>query len=123
MNTTSLIPPNVLATLPRYGATEQVPCEQKEALVRLYSPYNGWSWYLVEMDRLEEDPSGYCFGLVFGAETEYGPWTLEEMVETNRSLAGAIVYDATFSPTAIRNVTAFHARNGDLFGKPWGDGQ
>jgi hypothetical protein len=123
MNTTPLIPQEILSTLPGYGATDQVPCEEKVALVRLYSPYNGWSWYLVEMDPLTVDPTGYCFGLVCGFETEWGPWTVQEMEETNRSIPGAVVYDTTFTPTMMENVAAFHRRNGDLFGQPWGEGQ
>jgi hypothetical protein len=45
------------------------------------------------------------------------------MEETNGSIPGSIVCDPTFTPTTMEDVAAFHRRNGDLFGKPWGDGQ
>ena len=38
------------------------------ARVKLFSPYNGWRWYITEWDA----ETGRCFGLVEGFETELG---------------------------------------------------
>ena len=38
------------------------------ARVKLFSPYNGWRWYITEWD----PETGLCFGLVEGIETELG---------------------------------------------------
>ena len=46
-------------------------------LVKLFSPYNGWRWYITEWDR----ETGLCFGLVEGFETEMGYFDLTELAE------------------------------------------
>ena len=38
------------------------------APAKLFSPYNGWRWYITEWDL----KTGLCFGLVEGFETELG---------------------------------------------------
>ena len=48
------------------------------ARVKLFSPYNGWRWYITEWDA----ETGECFGLVEGFETELGYFDLTELAET-----------------------------------------
>ena len=47
------------------------------AVVKLFSPYTGWTWYVTEW-RAE---TGTCFGLVEGFETEIGYFDLTELAE------------------------------------------
>ena len=47
------------------------------ARVKLFSPYNGWRWYVTEWDA----DTGTCFGLVEGFETELGYFDLTELSE------------------------------------------
>ena len=47
------------------------------ARVKLFSPYNGWRWYITEWDA----ESGTCFGLVEGFEVELGYFDLTELSE------------------------------------------
>ena len=47
------------------------------ARVKLFSPYNGWRWYVTEW----EAETGLCFGLVEGYETELGYFDLTELAE------------------------------------------
>ncbi len=47
------------------------------ARVKLFSPYNGWRWYITEWD----SETGLCFGLVEGFETEAGYFDLAELAE------------------------------------------
>ena len=48
------------------------------APAKLFSPYNGWRWYVTEWDA----ETGLCFGLVDGFETELGYFDLTELAET-----------------------------------------
>ena len=48
------------------------------ARAKLFSPYNGWRWYVTEWDA----KTGLCFGLVEGFETEWGYFELSELAET-----------------------------------------
>ena len=47
------------------------------APAKLFSPYNGLSWYITEW----EAETGLCFGLVEGFETELGYFDLTELAE------------------------------------------
>ena len=47
------------------------------ARVKLFSPYNGWRWYITEW----EAATGLCFGLVEGFVTELGYFDLTELAE------------------------------------------
>ncbi|MYD96205.1 MAG: DUF2958 domain-containing protein [Gammaproteobacteria bacterium] len=47
------------------------------AHVKLFSPYNGWRWYITEWNA----ETGECFGLVEGFETELGYFSLGELSE------------------------------------------
>ena len=47
------------------------------APVKLFSPYNGWRWYVTEW----EAETGLCFGLVEGFVTELGYFDLTELAE------------------------------------------
>ena len=48
------------------------------ARVKLFSPYNGWTWYITECD----PETGLCFGLIEGSENELGYFDLTELAET-----------------------------------------
>ena len=65
-------------TIPALYANENV--EDHDAVVakvKLFSPYNGWRWYITEW----EAETGLCFGLVEGFETELGYFSLDELAE------------------------------------------
>ena len=66
------------ATIPAIGANESV--DDHDAVLapaKLFSPYNGWRWYITEWDA----ETGLCFGLVEGFETELGYFDLTELSE------------------------------------------
>ena len=56
-------------TIPALYANENVADQNSVvAFAKLFSPYNGWRWFVTEWDR----ETGLCFGLVQGFETELG---------------------------------------------------
>ena len=65
--------------IPAIGATENAAdYDEVLAPAKLFSPYNGWTWYITEMD----PETGQCFGLVDGFEKEIGYFDLTELAET-----------------------------------------
>ena len=67
-------------TIPALGANENArDYDEVLATAKLFSPYNGWTWYITEMD----PENGQCFGLVEGFERELGYFDLTELAETN----------------------------------------
>ena len=64
--------------IPVIGANENVgDYDAVVAPAKLFSPYNGWRWYITEWD----PGTGLCFGLVEGFETELGYFDLSELAE------------------------------------------
>ena len=71
------------------------------APAKLFSPYNGWRWYITEW----EAETGLCFGLVEGFETELGYFDLTELAETT-VFGGipAIERDLYWKPTTLGEI-------------------
>ena len=66
-------------TIPALGANENArDYDEVLAPAKLFSPYNGWTWYITEMDPV----AGQYFGLVNGFEQELGYFDLTELAET-----------------------------------------
>ena len=65
-------------TIPALYANENVEnYDSVLAHIKLFSPYNGWRWFVTEW----EAETGLCFGLVEGYETEMGYFSLDELAE------------------------------------------
>ena len=65
-------------TIPALYANENVEnYDSVLAHIKLFSPYNGWRWFVTEW----EAETGLCFGLVQGYETEMGYFSLDELAE------------------------------------------
>jgi DUF2958 family protein len=94
MKRDQLLPPKVLARLPKIGATEG----QKDpvAQVKFFYPDFDWTWYGIEFDG--ED---LFYGLVTGFEKELGSFRLSELLENRGKLGLEIERDLSFEPTPI----------------------
>ena len=74
-----LMPQKLSDVIPALGANENArDYDEVLAPAKLFSPYNGWTWYITEMD----PETGQCFGLVDGFEKEIGYFDLTELAET-----------------------------------------
>ncbi len=60
-----------------YANENVVDYDTVVADVKLFSPHNGWTWYVTEW----EAETGLCFGLVQGFEEELGYFDLTELAE------------------------------------------
>ena len=71
------------------------------ARVKLFSPYNGWRWYITEWDA----ETGLCFGLVEGFETELGYFDLTELAEvTVFGSVPAVERDLYWAPQTLGEI-------------------
>ena len=71
------------------------------ARVKLFSPYNGWRWYITEW----EAETGLCFGLVEGFESELGYFDLSELAEvTVFGSVPAVERDLNWEPMTLGEV-------------------
>jgi len=83
--------------LPALYATENVPLEQKVAVVKFFTPDSNWTWY-----GLEYDPKTRTFfGWVVGHEKELGYFSLDELESARGPMGLPIERDKWFSPTPL----------------------
>lgn len=93
----SLMTKALAKQIPGLGETDGLPSTDRTVFVKLFSPYNNWTWYILEYDPDTQE----CFGLVKGFETEFGYFSLNELEE-----AGALVErDLYFYPTKLNILT------------------
>ena len=90
------------ATIPALYANENAPdYDAVLAHVKLFSPYNGWTWFITEW----EAETGLCFGLVQGFEEELGYFSLTELAEaTVFGRLPAIERDLYWEPKTIGEI-------------------
>jgi hypothetical protein len=99
----SVVPTNwtvseVANLLPNLYETEEVP--DKKALVKLFSPVGGGTWYL-----LEANEDGTAFGYVTGLQfDEYGNIDLNELYNCSLPFGLRIEKDVHFEPISIDEV-------------------
>ena len=73
-----LVTREVAKNIPALGVVsddEEVDFGGVTPAVKLFSPYSGWDWYIIEWDAL----SGLCFGLVHGLAQEFGSFHLNDL--------------------------------------------
>ena len=71
------------------------------ARVKLFSPYNRWTWYITEWD----PESGLCFGLILGFENELGYFDLTELAEvTVFGTVPAVERDMGWKPETLGQI-------------------
>ena len=89
-------------TIPALYANENVEdYDTVLAHVKLFSPYNGWHWYITEW----EAETGLCFGLVEGFETELGYFDLTELSEaTVFGQVPAVERDLYWQPNTLGEI-------------------
>lgn len=71
------------------------------AYVHYFSQLNGWDWHLVAYDAKTDE----AYGLVCGAETEWGFFSIREIEELNRSRGLSVIErDEHFAPRLASSI-------------------
>ena len=99
MTRDQLLPPEILARLPKLGETSNQ--EDPRAQVKFFYPDFSWTWYGIEFDG--ED---IFYGLVDGFEKEFGSFRLSELMENRGKLGLEIERDFFFEPTPVSRLLA-----------------
>ena len=89
--------------LPALYSTEDVPSENKLAVVKFFDPTSQWTWYAIEFDGTDR-----FFGLIHGQETELGYFSLAELHSSKNRLGLGIERDMYFTPTPISQIYKQH---------------
>lgn len=98
-----LLTEDIKKLIPPLYSTEEVPLNEKVAVVKFFDPYGYWRWYVIEGQE-QEDGDWLFFGLVDGIEREYGYFTLRELESIEFMGTPRIERDLFFSPTPISEI-------------------
>lgn len=114
-----LLPQELRNTLPSLYSQEALGL-QALAIIKLFSPYNNWTWYASEGSPVDAD--GYydtnrpkvdflLFGVVSGHETEIGYFSLSELETANRNGIPLVERDLNWHPDTLGNIIELHKRH------------
>jgi len=110
-----LLTKSIEKKLPALYATEKTPTEEKVAVCKFFTPWAGWTWYVVEASavlpdgdnvpltdpRAETREDVLFFGLVDGNEKEWGYFTLSELESVNGPVGLKIERDTGFNDKPV----------------------
>lgn len=79
--------------------------EDAKIVCKFFSPVGGWTWYVLEAERFNEDDYVF-FGIVINGygEQEYGFFTLGELKTLQLPFGLSIERDMYFSPCKVKDV-------------------
>lgn len=101
-----LLPKSLLDAVPPLYSQEEE--EDPQVVGKFFTPWAGWTWYLIELDKDPESPTfaRLCFGLVDGLEVELGYFDLVEL-QAQRGPGGLMIErDLYWRPRALSQVRA-----------------
>lgn len=85
--------------LPALYSTEDVALEDKIAVVKLFTSWGSWTWYVIEYDGQDQ-----CFGLVVGNVQEFGYFSLNELRTVTGPYGLGVERDIHFTTTRVREL-------------------
>jgi hypothetical protein len=94
-----LLTKEIRAKLPKLGATEKTPTDEKSIIVKFFTPWSNWTWWAVEGE--EQEGEFLFFGLVQGFETEWGYFALSELESAKGPMGLKIERDLHFDGKKI----------------------
>jgi len=94
-------PDELLRVLPAIGSTDGQGADAI-ALIKLFTPWSSWSWYLTEASRQGDDV--LMFGLVDGHVKELGYVSLNELISVRGPMGLPIERDLYWSPKKIGDI-------------------
>lgn len=94
-----LLPPWLVQELPPLYSQEHDPDPLFRA--KFFTPDSNWTWYVSEYDPTEH----LAFGLVYGLETEWGYFSIDELEQVRGPLRLRIERDLYFSPCRRSELT------------------
>lgn len=89
--------------IPALYSTDDTEADEKTVVVKFFSPYSGWTWYVFEGSR-QEDGDFLFFGAVHGFVNELGYFSLRELESAKKGSLSLIERDTSFTPTTYGEI-------------------
>ena len=72
--------------LPEIYETDGTPLAEKKVVVKFFTPWSNWTWFVFEGDKLDDGDYEF-FGMVHGLTHEMGYFRLSDL-QKNKGVAG-----------------------------------
>ena len=72
----------IIKKLPELYATDKVVLEEKKVVVKFFTPWSYWTWFVFEGEK-QEDGDYKFFGMIHGSSNEMGYFMLSELQSVN----------------------------------------
>ena len=92
----------ILDKMPKLYETEEIETCEKDIIVKFFTPWSNWTWYIVEGE--ERDGDFLMFGLVDGNEKEWGYVSMNELKSINGPYGLKIERDMYFGKQKIKDI-------------------
>ena len=99
----------ILDKMPKLYETEEIPTDEKKIVVKFFTPWTNWTWYIVEGE--ERDGDFLMFGYVDGNEKEWGYVSMNELKSVTGPFGLKIERDLYFSEKKLKDVLKETATN------------
>jgi len=94
--------------LPAFYATEEVALQEKNLVVKFFTPDAQWTWYGVEYDKKSETFFGYAIGNTycgdFAGGGEWGYFSIDELKKAKGQFGLGVERDMSFRETKFKNL-------------------
>lgn len=98
-----LMTKEILKKLPKLYDTEEIPCEEKVAIVKYFNPCGAATWYGIEYNENTQEFFGYI-DLYGNKEGEYGYFSLKELENLKLPFGLKIERDLYFNPKKMSEI-------------------
>lgn len=92
----------ILNKMPKLYETEKIGTAEKDIIVKFFTPWSDWTWYIVEGE--ERDGDYLMFGLVDGLEKEWGYVSMNELKALNGPYGLKVERDMYFDKKKIKDI-------------------
>lgn len=99
----------IVSKIPKLYSTEEIPTQDKIIVCKFFAIGSGWTWYVVEGERQENDDFLF-YGLVDGLELEWGYFTHGELLSVMWHGIPGIERDLYFEPVRVADCTELNPR-------------
>lgn len=89
--------------IPALYTTENINIDDKDVIVKFFTPDANFTWYVVEGEK-QENGDWLFFGLVDGIEKEWGYFSLNELKRVRGALGLPVERDIYFGTPKVKDI-------------------
>jgi hypothetical protein len=103
-----LVTKAMLKRLPALDSMPQVPLEERQALARFFTPWDDWSWYVLEGSQQPDGDIVFLGYVVSSHGADFGSFSLSDLQQDFDARCMRVERDKMFVPCSVAELMARH---------------